>query len=412
MPTNLANQFLLDPDVVFLNHGSFGACPRPVFDEYQRWQLKLERQPVEFLDSRRGLATNLRVSREALAAEFGADPDDIAQVSNATSGLNIVIQSLPLQAGDEILTTNHEYNALEKTWAFVARRTGAKIVVVEVPLPLTSAKAFHDALVAGMNERTKIVFLSHITSATALRFPIESVIAEARRRGILSVIDGAHTPGHIPINLTAIGADFYSGNCHKWLMSPKGSAFVHVRREHQRMIDPLVISHGWTADNKDPGVRGPFGSSAFVDEVEMQGTRDPSPWLAVPAAIAFRRDHDWTRVGAECHRLAQETAARMRELTGLPALSSAEFCAPQMVAMQIPACDPKVIHDTLLQNYGIEIPVFEWQGHYIVRLSCQGYNTQAQMDVLIGALSDLLQLRPEAKRSTRAGEVTGKAKIA
>ncbi len=330
MPTNLSQQFLLDPDVVFLNHGSFGACPRPVFEDYQRWQLKLEQQPVEFLDSRRGLATNLHVSRAAIAAEFGADVEDIAQVSNATSGLNIVIQSLPLQPGDEILTTNHEYNALEKTWAFVTRRTGAKLVVVEMPLPLTSATAFHETLVAGMTERTRVVFLSHITSPTALLFPIESVIAEARRRGILSVIDGAHTPGHIPLDLDALGADFYSGNCHKWLMSPKGSAFVHVRREHQRMIDPLVISHGWTADNKQPGIGGPFGNSAFVDEVEMQGTRDPAPWLAVPAAIAFRREHDWGRVSRDCRRLAQETAARLAELTGLAPLSSPEFCAPQM----------------------------------------------------------------------------------
>ena len=412
MPTNLAHQFLLDPDVVFLNHGSFGACPRPVFEDYQRWQLKLERQPVEFLDSRRGLATNLRVARQAIADEFGADVEDIAQVSNATSGLNIVIQSLPLKAGDEILTTNHEYNALEKTWAYVTRRTGAKVVVVQVPLPLTSSAMFHDALVAGMTERTRVVFLSHITSATALVFPIESVVAEARTRGILSVIDGAHAPGHIPLNLTVIGADFYSGNCHKWLMSPKGSAFVHVRREHQRMIDPLVISHGWTADNKEPGVRGPFGSSAFVDEVEMQGTRDPSPWLAVPAAIAFRREHDWTRVAADCHRLAQETAARMRDLTGLPALSSVEFCAPQMVAMPIPPCDPLAIHNALIEKYGIEIPVFEWQGHYIARLSCQGYNTRAQMDLLVGALTALLQLRPRQKPATSTGEISDKAEIA
>ena len=398
MPTNLSEQFLLDPDVVFLNHGSFGACPRPVFEDYQRWQLTLERQPVAFLDSRRGLATNLRVSRAALAAEFGADEQDIAQVSNATSGLNVVIQSLPLKPGDEILTTNHEYNALEKTWAYVTRRTGARMVVVTVPLPLTSATAFHDTLVAGMTERTKVVFLSHITSPTALLFPIESVIAEARSRGILSVIDGAHTPGHIPLDLTAIGADFYAGNCHKWLMSPKGSAFVHVRREHQRMIDPLVISHGWTADNKDPGVVGPFGNSAFVDEVEMQGTRDPAPWLAVPAAIDFRREHDWWRISRECQRLAQETAARLADLTGLEALSSPQFCAPQMVAMPIPACDPAKIKTALLVQYGIEIPVFEWQGHYIVRLSCQGYNTRAQMDVLLDALSELLQLRRPAKK--------------
>jgi len=399
--SNLAQQFLLDPEVLFLNHGSFGACPRPVFEDYQRWQLKLERQPVEFLDSRRGLKANLQVAREALAKELNTAPDNIAQVSNATTGLNVVIQSLPLKPGDEILTTNHEYNALEKTWTYVARKTGAKVVVMTVPLPLTSVQQFHDAVAAGFSDRTKVLFLSHITSPTALLFPIESLVKEARSRGVFSVIDGAHTPGHIPLDLDALGPDFYSGNCHKWLMSPKGSAFVYCRPERQAMIDPLVISHGWTADNKEPGVRGPFGSSPFVDEIEMQGTRDPSAWLAVPAALEFRRLHDWWKVSADCHRLAQETAARLQELTGLPALSTPEFCAPQMVAMPIPPCEPQAVHDELLRKYGIEIPVFEWQGHYIVRLSCQGYNTRGQMDVLIGALSELLQLRPMVKRASQ-----------
>ena len=399
MSTNLSQQFLLDPDVVFLNHGSFGACPRPVFEDYQRWQQKLERQPVAFLGG--GLPALLRTPREVLAKEMGTSPDNLAQVINATTGLNVVIRSLDLHEGDEILTTDHEYSALDKTWAFVARKSGAKIVVVKVPLPLTSAQAFHDTLVAGMTARTKVVFLSHITSPTALLFPIESVIVEARKRGILSVIDGAHTPGHIPLNLDELGADFYSGNCHKWMMAPKGSGFVHARPEWQAMLDPLVISHGWTADNKQPGVRGPFGNSAFVDEIEMQGTRDPSAWLAVPAAIAFRREHDWWKISADCHRLAQDTAARLREITGLPALSSPEFSAPQMVAMPIPPCDPIAVHDQLLSKYGIEIPVFEWQGHFIARLSCQGYNTAAQMDVLIGALCDLLGLQQPQKQRIR-----------
>jgi isopenicillin-N epimerase len=372
-----------------------------VFEDYQRWQARLERQPVEFLDSRRGLKANLMVAREALAHELNTAPDNIAQVSNATTGLNVVIQSLPLKPGDEILTTNHEYNALEKTWVYVARKTGAKVVVMPVDLPLTSAGAFHDAVAKGFSERTRVLFLSHITSPTALLFPIESLVTEARKRGVFSVIDGAHTPGHIPLDLEALGADFYAGNCHKWLMSPKGSAFVYCRPELQAMIDPLVISHGWTADNKQPGVRGPFGNSAFVDEIEMQGTRDPSAWLAVPAALAFRREHDWWAVSAECTRLARETAGRLAELTGLPALSSPEFCAPQMIAMPIPACDPLALHDELLKSWGIEIPVFEWQDRHIVRLSCQGYNNRAQMDVLIEALSELLQLRPDAKRASQ-----------
>ena len=390
MSDNLARQFLLREDVVFLNHGSFGACPRPVFEAYQGWQLELEREPVEFLGRR--LHDLLRAPREALATELGCGSEDIVGVLNATTGLNIVARSLDLKPGDQILTTDHEYSALEKTWAYVCRKTGAEIVVVKVPMPLTREAAFTDAIIAGMTERTRVLFLSHITSPTALLFPIENAIAEARRRGIWSVIDGAHTPGHIKLDLEAIGADFYSGNCHKWMMTPKGSAFLHARPEVQGLLDPLVISHGWTADSKAPGAKGAFGNSPFIDEIEIQGTRDPAPWLTVPAAIAFRKDNDWWAVAEHCRALAQDTAARLAALTGLPPLSSPEFCAPQMVAMPIPECDPLAVHTALFETYGIEIPVFRWQDRCIARLSVQGYNSRPQMDRLIDALGELLDL--------------------
>ena len=271
MSENLARQFLLREDVVFLNHGSFGACPRPVFAAYQNWQLQLEGQPVEFLG--RDLTEHMRQPRIALAAELGTSADNLVGLTNATLGLNIVAQSLDLKPGDQILTTDHEYSALEKTWAYVARRTGAEIVVVTVPLPLTSAAQFTDTIMAGMTDRTRVLFLSHITSPTALLFPIEASIAEARRRGIWSVIDGAHTPGHIPLSLDALGADFYAGNCHKWMMAPKGSAFLHARPDVQHLINPLVISHGWTEKSKEPGAKGAFGNSPFVDELEMHPVR-------------------------------------------------------------------------------------------------------------------------------------------
>jgi isopenicillin-N epimerase len=387
---NLARQFLLREDVVFLNHGSFGACPRPVFEAYQRFQLELESEPVEFLGRR--LNDLMRTPREALAQELGTTHENIAAVTNATGGLNIVARSLPLQPGDQILTTDHEYSALEKTWAFICRKTGAEVVVVKVPLPLTSEAAFTDAIIAGMTDRTKVLFLSHITSPTALLFPIAPAIAEARRRGIWSVIDGAHTPGHIPLSLDELGADFYSGNCHKWMMTPKGSAFLYARPEVQHLIDPLVVSHGWTAGSKEPGAKGTFGNSPFIDEIEMQGTRDPSAWLSVPEAIRFRRDNDWTGVAAHCAALAQDTATRLGQLTGLPALSSPEFSAPQMVAMPIPDCDAPEIHHLLFDRYRIEIPVFRWQDTCIARVSVQGYNSRPQMDRLIEALSELLDL--------------------
>lgn len=391
MSDNLARQFLLRDDVVFLNHGSFGACPQPVFEAYQRWQLELEREPDEFLGRR--LTELMRGPREALAAEMGCGADDLVGVTNATTGLNIVIQSLGLKPGDQILTTDHEYSALEKTWAYVCDMTGAEMVVVNVPLPLMTEAQFTDTVIAGMTERTRVLFLSHITSPTALLFPIERAIAEARRRGIWSVIDGAHAPGHVPLDLTALGADFYSGNCHKWMMAPKGSAFLYARPEVQGLLNPLVVSHGWTRESKKPGAEGALGNSPFIDEIEMQGTRDPAAWLAVPDALKFRKENDWWAIAEHCRTLAQDTARRVAELTGLAPLSAPEFSAPQMVAMPIPDCDTAHVHKTLFDRYGIEIPVFKWQGRSIARVSVQGYNSRPQMDHLIEALADVLALK-------------------
>lgn len=401
MSSNLARHFLLRDDVVFLNHGSFGACPRPVFETYQAWQLELERQPVAFLG--RDLSERTKVPRVALSAFLGTTSENIVGLVNATEGLNIVAQSLDLKEGDEILTTDHEYSALEKTWAYVARRTGARIVTVKVPMPLVSEAAFTNTLVEAMNERTKVLFLSHITSPTALVFPIARPIAEAKKRGIWTVIDGAHTPGHIPLNLDALDVDFYSGNCHKWLMTPKGSAFLYVRPELQGMINPLVISHGWTAESKQPDAKGAFGNSPFIDELEMQGTRDPAAWLTVPAAIEFRKEHGWDGVAAGCRELAQDTARRLRELTGLAPLSTPEFCAPQMVAMPIPDTDTLELAKALMARYSIEIPVFKWQDHSIVRVSVQGYNSPGQMDILIEALTDLLDLQGRREPARQHG---------
>ena len=389
MAIGLKEPFLLDPSVVFLNHGSFGACPRPVFERYQAWQLQLERQPVAFLEPARGYAAWMTDTREALSGQIGARPEDIAGFTNATSALNAVAQSLPLGPGDEIVTTDHEYAALEKTWAFVAARTGARIVVAEVPLPLTDADAFTAALTGEMTDRTRVLFLSHITSQTALHFPIEAAVAEARARGIFSVIDGAHAPGHIPLNLSALGADFYAGNCHKWFLAPKGAGFLHVRPEHQAMVSPLVISHGWQADQNAPG---PFGGTAFVDKLEFQGTRDPSAWLTVPEAIAWREAQYWAAIAAACRDLATDTAARLAARTGLPPLSSPEFRAPQMVSMPVPDCDPMWLKTQLYDQYAIEIPTLRWKDRCLVRLSVQCYNTLAETETLLDALGELLDL--------------------
>ncbi|HWV22937.1 MAG TPA: aminotransferase class V-fold PLP-dependent enzyme, partial [Thermomicrobiales bacterium] len=241
-PEELRAYYLLDPEVTFLNHGSFGACPRPVFEEYQAWQLQLERQPVLFVGRRQeGL---LDAARARLATFLNVDPESLTFVVNATSGLNVIARSIDLKPGDEILTTNLEYGALDMTWEYLCKKSGASYVQREIPVPFTTKEAVVDALWEGVNERTKAIFLSHITSGTSVILPVAEICARARAEGILTIIDGAHAPGQIDLDLEALGADIYSGNCHKWLQSPKGSAFLYVRPEHHDWIESLTISWG------------------------------------------------------------------------------------------------------------------------------------------------------------------------
>jgi len=384
-----AGAFLIDPGVTFLNHGSFGACPRPVLAAQRRWQTRMERQPVAFLDPGRGLTGRMRAAMAALAAEVGAAPGNIAAQVNATQALAVVARSLRLAPGDEIVTTDHEYAAMEKLWAEVARKAGARVVVARVPLPLAEAAAFTAAVAGAFTARTRVLFLSHVTSPTALVFPLEGVIAAARARGILSVIDGAHGPGLVPLELDALGADFYAGNGHKWLLAPKGTGFLHARPERQAMVEPAAISHGWTAEGASPG---PFGNPAFVDALEFQGTRDPSAFLAIPAAIAFRARHGWPAVMARCRDLAQDFAARMGRRTGLPPLSAPAFSAPQMVAVPLPPCDTGRLKRALLERHGIEVPCHDWGGRALVRASVQAYNGAGDLDRLETALARELGL--------------------
>ena len=392
MTNKIRELFLLKQDLVFLNHGSFGACPKPVFEAYQAWQLKLERQPVAFLDQSRDIISNLKPVRIAVANELGASSEDLVGVTNATEGLNIVAHSLKLQPGDEILTINHEYGALEKTWELVTERSGAKVLEVEIPLPLVSKEQFVDALINAMTEKTKILFLSHISSPTALLFPIEDVVAEARKRGIISIIDGAHAPGLIDLNLDALGADFYCGNCHKWMMAPKGSAFLWARKQVQPLLEPLVVSHGWTAQSGGPEQQGIFGNSRFLDCFEIRGTRDPSAWLATQDAIKFAKLHNWSEKVKHADALARETAQTISNLTQLPLFSSPEFCAPQMIAIPLPECDVDNLKRRLYEEFNIEIPVFRWRGHCIVRISVQVYNTREEANCLVDALTKILNL--------------------
>jgi isopenicillin-N epimerase len=377
----LREQFLIRPGVTFLNHGSYGACPRPVFERYQEWQRELEAQPVEFLGRR--LRDLLADARAALAAHLGADADEVVYEPNVTTALNVVARSLPLEAGDEILTADHEYGALERCWTFVCEKRGSKIVTQRLPTPLADPAAVVEAVWAGVTPRTRVLFLSHVTSPSAAILPIAPLIARARERGIWTVIDGAHAPGQLELDLHALGVDFYGGNCHKWLCAPKGAGFLYARREVQPLLEPLIVSWGWRP--RDPG------PSKFVDEQERQATRDVSAYLAVPDAIEFQRANDWARVRAECHALARLAREEVRKLTGLPDLvaDSPDWYA-QMATMPLGDVDAAELKRRLYEDDGIEIPVSRSGDQTRVRISVQGYNTRADVEKLVSALARLL----------------------
>lgn len=386
----LRELFLLRPDVVFLNHGSFGACPRPVFEAYQQWQRELEGQPVEFLGRR--FADLMCASRQALGAFVGADADDLVYVPNATTGLNVVARSLPLQPGDQVLATDHEYGALDRTWRFVCAKRQAVYVNQHIPLPIRSPEEVVETIWAGVTPRTRVLFISHITSPTALILPVAELMRRARKADILTVVDGAHVPGQIPLDLTALGADFWSGNLHKWAGGPKGSAFLYARREVQHLLEPLVVSWGWNRGDEVAGLLDLGDSkSRFIDEQEWQGTRDPAAFLSVPAAIQFQADHNWPQVRQQCHELLQEARRRIGELTGLPPIcpDSPEWYA-QMAAFLLPACDGAALKRRLYDEYQVEVPITEWRDRQLVRVSVQGYNTAEDIAALVRALADLL----------------------
>lgn len=377
---DLRRLFLLRDDVAFLNHGSFGACPRPVFQEYQRLQRELESEPVDFLSYERSLKERLAAVRRRLADFVGAQRDDLAFMPNATTAVNTVARSLDLRPGDEILTSDHEYGAMDRLWDFLAEKSGARVVRAPLPFPLDDPAAVVDAVWSRASERTRVLFLSHITSVSGVLLPIEPLVARARERGVVSIIDGAHAPGQIPLDLDTLGADVYAANAHKWLLAPKGTAFLHVRREFQDQVEPLVVSWGWRSDRPGP--------SRFIDEQEWTGTRDVSAWLAVPAALDFLQEHDWTgSVADRARALLLETRARLHELLGGPILCPPDPWLAQMAAVALPASVAgEDLHRRLRARHAVEIPWTRFAGRDWLRISVQGYTSQDDIERLFAAL--------------------------
>ncbi len=374
---NFKELFLLRPDMTFLNHGSFGACPRPVFATYQAWQRELEAQPVEFLGRRfNGL---LAEARSRLAAFVGAGANDVVFVPNATTGVNIVARSLALQPGDEVLATDHEYGASDRTWRLLCRKQGAIYINRPLPLPVTTPESVLEQLWAGVTPRTRVIFISHITSPTALTWPVAAICQRARAAGILTVVDGAHAPGQIALDLSSLGADFYTGNCHKWLCAPKGAAFLFARPAVQHLIEPLIISWGWESEKP--------GQSRFIDYLEWTGTHDIAAYLSVPAAIDFQAAYAWDSVRRSCHALVAQARQQVNALTGLaPICPDTGDWFAQMAAMRLPPCDTESLKERLWQEWQIEVPIITWNQTPLLRISIQAYNDEADLARLIDAL--------------------------
>jgi isopenicillin-N epimerase len=270
-----ASHWTLDPEVLFLNHGAFGACPKPVLAAQAELRARLEREPVDFMA--RQWEPRMDEARAELARFVGADPDALALVPNATTGVNTVLRSLSFSPGDEILLADQEYNACQNAVRFVAERSGASVVTARVPFPLSDPAEVTQAILEHVTERTRLAVLDHVVSTTGLVFPIQAIVRRLGARGVDTLVDGAHAPGMLPLALDALGAAYYTGNCHKWMCTPKGSGFLYVRPDRQDRIHPLVISHGRNAPRQD--------RSRFRLEFDFTGTQDPSPWLVIPRRL-------------------------------------------------------------------------------------------------------------------------------
>jgi isopenicillin-N epimerase len=326
----------------------------------------------------------MRHARTSLGAFLNADPDDLVYVTNATVAVNIVARSLELGEGDEVLGTDHEYGACERIWRFVGQKTGSVYRQAKIATPVTTHEAMLDQLFAEVTSATKVLFISHITSPTALTFPIAEVCRRARALGLVTVVDGAHAPGQIPLDLQEIDADFYTGNLHKWLCAPKGAAFLYARRDRQALLEPLVVSWGYEALMP--------GDSTFIDYHEYRGTRDISPALAVPDAIAFQQEHNWPNVRNRCHELLNEARQRVAAVSGaVPVAPEGTQWYAQMSSFLLPeGIDGAELKRRLYDEYSVELPYFSWNGNEMIRVSVQGYNTREDIDRLVAGLEALM----------------------
>lgn len=378
----MKNLFLLDKDIVYLNFGSFGACPKEIFEDYIKWQYLLEKEPVQFI-AHNGI-NYVKTALNSLADYIHCDSSDLVFVPNPTFAVNILAKNIKLSPEDEILTTNLEYGALDRTWNFYCNTSGAKYVQQPISLPIQSKEAFLKEFWKGYSDKTKVVFISHITSSTALILPVKEICEEAKKRGLLTIVDGAHVPGHIDLDLSEIEADFYTGACHKWMMTPKGCSFLYAKPELQKMLDPLIIS--WGYESTSPS------DSQFFDYHQFNGTRDFSAYLTVPKAIKFMEKHNWKTVAEDCKEKLLSVAPTLFEVLKTNPLAplNKEFYG-QICSAEITTPSPEKLKELLFNKYHIEIPIMKHGDKCFIRFSFQAFNTTNEIAYLVQCIREIIK---------------------
>ena len=369
--------FSLDPEVIYLNHGSFGACPKIIFDSLISFQKKLEFEPVKFLDE--NLYEYLKKSRTSISKYINCDRDDVAFFPNPSTALNTLIRSLDLKKGDQILTTNHEYGALDRTWNFISKKRGCEYVKIDIEVPYTDKQMFIDKFQKAINKKTKVIFLSHITSPTALIFPVKEIISLAKKNNILTIVDGAHVPAHIDLDIKKLDPDFYCGACHKWMCSPKGVAFLYVKKKFQKIMEPLVISWGYEAEKPS--------NSQYLDYMQWQGTNDMSAYLTVPKTIDFLEKHNWRDKAEKCRNLNLWAKDLICQELNTYALGNDSFLG-QMTSIAFDFTDTINEKKEFYKKYNIQVPFIKWNNRHFFRISLQVYNSKDDIYNLINSLKD------------------------
>ena len=375
----MINRFILDKKTTFLNHGSFGACTKEVMNQYIEFQYRLENQPVHFIEKE--IPDLMTKSRKSLSTFLNVDSNDLILIDNPTTAINEIIRSLKLQPGDEIISTDHEYGAMDKAWEFVTEKTGSIYKNIKLPFPIESDNDITSTLINNCSDKTKVLFISHITSPTAIIFPVKELCDFARKNNIITIIDGAHAPGHIELDIMNLNPDYYIGTCHKWLCTPKGVSFLYVNKEMQNKLDPLIIGWGW----RDSETK----LSNFQSNHQWWGTRDMSSYFCIPLSIMIHQEKEMINSRIKCLSRIPSIRKEINYITKQHDLCPNKMLG-HMASMIIPIENHVEIKNKLINDYNIEIPIFNWKGKNLLRVSYYLYNQKKDINYLIKALKEIL----------------------